>query len=33
MHRGQNVYECFACRVAMTLAAEQEQRSAAITRR
>jgi hypothetical protein len=32
-HRGQDVYECFNCRVAMTQSAEQDQRIAAFQRR
>jgi hypothetical protein len=33
MHRGQDVYECAACRVAMTQSAEQDHRTATLTRR
>jgi hypothetical protein len=31
-HRGQEVYECTACRVAMTQPAQQERQSPAATR-
>jgi hypothetical protein len=33
MHRGQDVFECATCRVAMTQTAEQDQCAPALTQR